>query len=77
MASVKLVFFSAAAEATGFAEQQKVAVDTDSIRTELNREFPNLGKLNYAIAVNHKLINGNFLLADGDVVAILPPFSGG
>jgi molybdopterin synthase sulfur carrier subunit len=54
-----------------------VAVDTDSIRTELNREFPNLGKLNYAIAVNHKLINGNFLLADGDVVAILPPFSGG
>jgi molybdopterin converting factor small subunit len=77
MASVKLVFFSAAAEATGFSEEQKVAVDTDSVRTELNRQFPNLGKLNYAIAVNHKLINGNLMLADGDVVAILPPFSGG
>jgi sulfur-carrier protein len=77
MASVKLVLFSAAAEATGISEQQKDAIDTDSIRNDLNRQFPNLGKLNYAIAVNHKLVKGNFLLADGDVVAILPPFSGG
>lgn len=77
MANVKLVFFSAAAEATGFSEQQIVAIDTDSIRNDLNRQFPNLGKLNYAIAVNHKLITNNQLLSDGDVVAILPPFSGG
>ncbi|MBK6643843.1 MAG: MoaD/ThiS family protein [Bacteroidetes bacterium] len=70
-------FFSAAAEATGFSEQQVIAIDTAAVRKNLNEKFPQLGKLNYAIAVNHKLVKSNFLLADGDVVAILPPFSGG
>lgn len=50
---------------------------TQELIQELAEQFPNLVNANYRIAINKKLVQGNAMLADGDVVALLPPFSGG
>ena len=51
--------------------------DTDELNEQLKKEYPLLQKLAYSIAVNKKIIQSNTILTNADVVAILPPFSGG
>ncbi|MBW7951608.1 MAG: MoaD/ThiS family protein [Chitinophagaceae bacterium] len=51
--------------------------DTDELNEQLKKEYPLLQKLAYSIAVNKKIIQSNTILTNEDVVAILPPFSGG
>lgn len=51
--------------------------DTDSLNRELIKEYPALNGTKYFIAVNQKMIQSNRVLINGDVVALMPPFSGG
>lgn len=51
--------------------------DTDELNNKLHREYPGLKNHTYRIAVNQEMIEENTRLADGDEVALLPPFSGG
>ena len=51
--------------------------DTDQLNTLLQNSFPALANAEYRMAVNMEIIRGNVKLNPGDVVALLPPFSGG
>ena len=50
---------------------------TEELNKKLAEIFPLLASMEYAIAINHKLIHTNTKLNNKDVVALLPPFSGG
>ncbi len=51
--------------------------DTDSLRKHLVVQFPSLKDINYAIAVDKKIISVNTLIEENATIALLPPFSGG
>lgn len=73
---VKIIAFGQIAEITGselFIEAEEVVV----LKTALQIEFPALADKKYVIAVNNKLITDNKELSENDVVALMPPYSGG
>lgn len=51
--------------------------DTNGLKNELFRLFPDLQELNFIISVNRKIIHENMVLDANAEVALLPPFSGG
>jgi molybdopterin synthase sulfur carrier subunit len=51
--------------------------DTDQLKTMLVEKYPALAQSKYLVAVNMEVVRGNVILKPGDVVALLPPFSGG
>ena len=51
--------------------------DTDSLVKVLHKNYPALAGTKYAIAVDGQLINENTILTKNNVIALLPPFSGG
>jgi molybdopterin synthase sulfur carrier subunit len=51
--------------------------DTDQLQKILVENYPALANSKYLVAVNMEVIRGNVTLNPGDVVALLPPFSGG
>lgn len=74
--SIKVIAFGQIAEITE-KEISIDAIDTNSLRLELNAQFPQLEGKKYGIAVNKKLVNNNVMLNAGDTVALMPPYSGG
>jgi molybdopterin synthase sulfur carrier subunit len=50
---------------------------TGELKDKLENDFPGLRDINYAIAVNKKMVNEPVPLEDQVTVALLPPFSGG
>lgn len=51
--------------------------NTDELTLKLGERFLKMSEVKYAIAVNKVVIQENTPLNDKDVVALLPPFSGG
>jgi molybdopterin synthase sulfur carrier subunit len=45
--------------------------------TELVKQRPTLSLEGVRVAVNEEFVDGNFALSSGDVVAFIPPVSGG
>jgi molybdopterin synthase sulfur carrier subunit len=74
--SIKIIAFGQIAEITG-KEISIDAVNTNSLRLELNAQFPQLEGKKYGIAVNNKLVTNDVTLYEGDIVALMPPYSGG
>lgn len=52
-------------------------VDTDELKNLLNKKYPALQKAKYFMAVNQQMIHQNTALKQDDIVALMPPFSGG
>lgn len=50
---------------------------TGDLMQQLVKTYPELQIINYLIAVNKKIIRENTALHHEDIVALLPPFSGG
>jgi molybdopterin synthase sulfur carrier subunit len=75
--NIKLLAFGQIAEMTGQSETNVNALDTDTLKAQLVLQFPALKDMQFAMAVNKKVISENAVLKDGDTVALLPPFSGG
>jgi molybdopterin synthase sulfur carrier subunit len=69
--------FGQLAEITGTTELHMEAVDLVSLRVALMSKFPALKDRKFAVAVNKQLITENRNFKENDVVALLPPFSGG
>jgi sulfur-carrier protein len=51
--------------------------NTDQLRKKLAFLYPGLSGIDFAVAVNNQIVRGNYPLQKKDVVALLPPFSGG
>ncbi len=52
--------------------------DVGNFKELLRKEFPSFSELDtFAVAVNESYAEDDMLLADRDIVAIIPPVSGG
>ena len=76
--TINLLAFGQLVDITGQnAWQMEDIADTDQLNTILVEKYPALAQSKFLVAVNMEVIRGNALLKPGDVVALLPPFSGG
>lgn len=64
-----------------FIKHQKISIngisDTDELKAYLETTFPALSQIKYKLALNKNVIQNNTALSGNDMVAIMPPFSGG
>tara|TARA_R110002124_G_scaffold21665_1_gene83056 strand:+ start:140 stop:382 length:243 start_codon:yes stop_codon:yes gene_type:complete len=79
--NIKTLFFGITADLVQNSELQ-IKVDENSsivdFKLMLKDKFPQLENLNsYAIAVNEEYAENALILKNGDIVAIIPPVSGG
>ena len=51
--------------------------DTDSLIRRIHHNYPSLENTSFSLSVNQHIIDKNTCLADGDEIALMPPFSGG
>lgn len=56
---------------------EEIEVTAKSIQKILEIKYSKILVINYSIAVNKKFLQNNILLKNNDIVALLPPFSGG
>jgi molybdopterin synthase sulfur carrier subunit len=75
--TVTVKVFGQLADNTRVAEWQMKAKDTDDLQAQIGKLYPVLQSKNYLIAVNEFIVTGNTILEEDDMVALLPPFSGG
>ena len=78
---IKTLFFGITTDLVN-ASQLEITVDKNTSITDFKRflkdKFPSLEKIDsYAIAVNEAYADDSLILQLGDVVAIIPPVSGG
>lgn len=52
-------------------------IDLESFQNLLKENYPSIAKYDFTVAVNHAVVNQNVALNNGDVIALMPPFSGG
>ncbi|WP_397445459.1 MoaD/ThiS family protein [Polaribacter sp. R77954] len=78
---IKTLFFGITTDLVGATELEiEVAENTsiEAFKIILQDNFSNLANINsYAIAVNETYADDDYLLNNDDVVAIIPPVSGG
>ncbi|MGH9400539.1 MAG: MoaD/ThiS family protein, partial [Terriglobia bacterium] len=79
---IKALFFGLAHDLTGMAEEVTEVPEGESLGGLWKRyqeRFPRLGRVadSLLIAVNESVAEHSRVLKDGDVVAFLPPVSGG
>ena len=75
---IQVLFFGSLTDATLVADiTMDMVADTHALIEQLKQQFPALTTAKYFIAVNRQMITNNALLKTGDVVALMPPFSGG
>lgn len=56
---------------------QNQGIDLELFKKYLVENHPSINQYNYSVAVNHAIVNQNIELKNGDVIALMPPFSGG
>lgn len=75
---IEVISFGKIAE---FIPQQKISIvnisDTDELRAYLEKKFPDLAGTKYKLALNKNVVQVKTEINNNDVVAIMPPFSGG
>jgi molybdopterin converting factor small subunit len=76
-ATVKVLYFGAATEMTGRAEEEIAADETTALRRKILERYPAMNGLTFRMALNRVLLKEEALLKENDIVAILPPFEGG
>jgi sulfur-carrier protein len=75
---INLLLFGQVAEIAGSSSIVLTDIaDTTTLKTEMNKRFPALADIKYAVSVDKQLVMENTNLSDSNTVALLPPFSGG
>ncbi len=75
---MEILFFGSLVDETTVSNIKLVtASDMDELIQILCKRYPGLVNAKYFIAVNEKMIQGNTALHLNDIVALMPPFSGG
>jgi molybdopterin synthase sulfur carrier subunit len=52
-------------------------LDTDQLQVQLKQHYPGLAASKFVIVVDKQLVQENTRLNEDNIVALLPPFSGG
>ena len=78
---IQLLFFGITSDLMNTSQLEMNVYENTSIfnfKALLKEKFPQLENINsYAIAVNEEYATDDFILKEGDVVAVIPPVSGG
>ena len=75
---MKVLFFGPLADIAGITQIDfSEIVDIDGLKKRIFKKYPEIESHTFLIAVNKKVRQENFTLEENDVVALLPPFSGG
>ena len=75
---IQVLFFGSLTDSSLVAElAMDLVQDTDQLKQVLIQQYPGLKMAKFFIAVNQQMIQENTLLKNGDIVALMPPFSGG
>lgn len=81
MMKIKILFFGITTDLVNASELQVEVEENISIavfKAYLKNKYPSLENINsYAIAVNEEYADDSLILELGDVVAVIPPVSGG
>jgi molybdopterin converting factor subunit 1 len=79
--NIKTLFFGITTDFVGASEVQIAVEENTSIKdfkSVLKQRFTQLENINsYAIAVNEAYATDDLILKNGDVIAVIPPVSGG
>jgi molybdopterin converting factor small subunit len=75
--AIHVMIFGSLSDIAGATLELDNIADTNALVGELNRRFPGLKDSKYVIAVNKKMMEANTELHHNDVVALMPPYSGG
>lgn len=79
--NIKTLFFGITTDFVGESEIQIDVAENTSVKafkSVLKKAYFQLEKINsYAIAVNEEYAHDDVILKNGDVVAVIPPVSGG
>jgi len=59
------------------SEQIESEPDLDRLMKVLKERHPGLAGVRFSVSVNRRLVHDNSPIADGDEIALLPPFAGG
>lgn len=75
---IKVLLFGILAEKAGSAVMELEDVSSlDELKKHISENHPSFAGYKYRISVNQSLADEDISLADGDEVALLPPFAGG
>lgn len=75
---MKLIFFGSLTDIAGKTEFDLAEVkNTHQLKNMVFQKYPEFRNHSFVIAVNKKIIRENVSLSENDVVAFMPPFSGG
>ena len=75
---IKVLFFARLVEISQVNEIELNDIEnTNVLNNYLSIHFPLMKDLKFAMAINKQIIGESSELHDGDVVALIPPFSGG
>lgn len=76
--SIQVKFFGPLADVAGVGQLTLNGIsDSESLREKVLNDYPNLTKHQFMLVVGMNIVKENVNLRAGDVVALLPPFSGG
>ncbi len=76
-ALIRVLYFGAAQEIAGKADEELTAGDTASLRREILDRYPAMRNISFRMALNRTLLREDSDLKENDLIAILPPFQGG
>ncbi|MBE0679547.1 MAG: MoaD/ThiS family protein, partial [Bacteroidales bacterium] len=71
-AKVRVLFFGAAQEIAGKADEELTAGDTASLRREIYDRYPAMRNISFRMALNRTFLREESDLRDNDLIAILP-----
>ncbi|MES2005234.1 MAG: MoaD/ThiS family protein [Bacteroidota bacterium] len=75
---ITVLFFGSLTDVTTVHELQVDAIsDTEQLISFLNGKYPALQTAKYFISVNQQMVQEKITIQRDDIVALMPPFSGG
>lgn len=75
---MKILFFGQLVEVVGAKELIIEGItDIHTLISSLHQRFPLLAQAKYVIAVDQEVISNNRNLQEHNIIALMPPFSGG
>lgn len=77
---IKLLFFGIISDFVGENElffSVKEQINVAQLKTVLTKKYAELSAIKYVVAINETYANDSSVLYENDVVALIPPVSGG